>query len=62
MGIAPSEALRVVPGAKVMVAVTGLAVRAASIDGLADLYTHMQAGTELHRVAPYERCASAAAH
>lgn len=37
------------------VALTGFKVRAAQVASLAQLYTHMRDGTELHSIAPYTR-------
>lgn len=37
------------------VALTGLSLRLAGINSLAELYCHMRDGTELHTVAPFNR-------
>lgn len=53
----PARALVPAAEAAGAVALTGLSLRFAGITSLAELYCHMRDGTEMHTVAPYNRCA-----
>lgn len=52
---APARALAPVAEAAGAVALTGMSTRFAAINSLAELYTHMRDGTELHTAAPFNR-------